>query len=220
MTTTFMWNGIEYFENHVIAQSQYRDAVKLANNFLYSVDEPITERDITEFIEADPDGNEAWLLSSFDHPLIPISPLANTSSVIQSGRVKAHQRYGRAGRTVCQQEALLLLRAYVKQGCLWIDVDAFCRDPWSDVALCAYWADRRLRAASEALGGANELRLFVTETDTPLQRELKKLGYFCFDVDKATGDYQFSKILSPRSRNKFPPFSGPSTTSPRRRKRP
>lgn len=203
MAQIIQWNGIDYSENVIYTQRQYLAAVQLANNFLFSSKDPVTDKDIQEFIESDPDGNEAWLLSRMELPLIPTVPFANVASSLQSGKVLAHQRYSRSKRQVEQYEALLLVSAHTDQGCLQIDVEAFCRDSWSDVALCAYWADRRLRNASEALGGANELRIFATESDTPLQRELKKLGYFCFEIDRKAGEYQFSKILEPRSRHKF-----------------
>lgn len=212
------WNGLDYYENVIYGQRQYVAAVKLANGFLYSTGNPINDRDIQEFIEADPDGNEAWLLYRDERPLVPTVPFANVAGSVQSGKVLAHQRYSRAKTAVAQYEALLLLRSHIVAGCLYIDVDAFCRDPWSDTALCTYWADRRLRAASEALGGANELRISATESDTPLQRELKKLGYFCFSIDRENREYQFSKILTPRNRKKASTPPSPPKGKGRRKK--
>ncbi len=60
-----------------------------------------------------------------------------------------------------------------------ISVEALCRDPWADASLCAQWAYNRCMALSEELGGARELRITATETDTEFQLALRSLGFVC-----------------------------------------
>jgi hypothetical protein len=198
--------GEDYFENPVVTQSQFKEAVKLCNNFLYAQDkeDKITLKDVEDFLDVEAgDGNEVWLLHRMQNTFFPVMRKATLKKHVQQGiPIPYGMRYAFPSPPKYLQafEATLFISASISKGGLYVDADVLAREPWADTALCAYWADKRLRAASEALGGASELRITATERDIALQRELKALGYFCFDWDRQAGEYHFSKILELRSR--------------------
>lgn len=199
------WGNVDYFDNQISTQTHFKEAVRLANNFLYAPEKEdrISISDIEDFLDDQPNENEVWLLHRMQRAFFPYMRKATLKKYVQQGmQIPYGLRYVFSNLPKYLQafEALLLISPVVVEGGLYVDCDALCRDPWSDTALCAYWADKRLRAASEALGGATELRMTATFNDTPLQRELKNLGYFCFEVDEKAGEYHFSKVLEPRAR--------------------
>ena len=142
--------------------------------------------------------------------------------------------------------ALLLLAAVWNEPpksrkSLYISVEALCRNPWADTAVCASWADMRALSLSRALGGCIEVRFTATEFDLELQLALRGLGYLCegylsgrsFGASDESEDRKlglhnpapyldFSKILRLRSRqalnlpDPFVPWSSSESRQSRR----
>jgi hypothetical protein len=128
---------------------------------------------------------EAWLLWTMDKPVLGTS----------EGGTKVH----RAKYASQQYQTFLMFSTLPSApdsgGQPVTVVNSFCRDPWADTELVACWADMRLLKAAESLygysgasgavfsGTAKEVRWYVMELDTPLQRALKLLGWTCREFE-------------------------------------
>lgn len=213
-------SGQTYLETQIFTKQQMADALKLCNNFLYWKDEEdkITKLDIEEFLQDEQDGAcEAWLLYTREQAFSPrinfnpspneIPPYSEQPSPFIPADLNPLEnfchyasRYYPTTRTTLVPVAFVLISPYDQSYQSLMSLDCFCRDPWADTAACVEWADSKLMQCVGVIKGVDELRVVATESDTPLQRELRKQGYFCFEYKQESGELGFGKILRLRPR--------------------
>lgn len=223
MNPVVKYHGVDYYEYRVQSHHQLDTAVRLSKLSQFT---PMSHKDLDDFLSYSMDGvREAFLLASIA-PAIREAPSrylwSPDTSPIWTPGTPPGDSWGTVFAAEFEKyqsqsfEALLLLDCVEDDFDLEapvVSVAALCRDPWSEAAPTASWLDMRLRDASEALGGALELRISVPEADTPLQRELRGMGYFAEDYlpdqtynpslpwSRNLGSIRFIKLLRIRDRH-------------------
>lgn len=198
MLRHFNWDGTEYFGVEFGEKRHYREVCELTNQFIWTggVNDKITVGDVDEYLSDNHSDNEIWLLGRYQKRLLPIKPFHDVKKVIAQQGALPPRFYRGLQQEIVYDAVIWLSPTLVrKESYLILCCDLFARDPFSQVGACAYWMDLRLRTMSDGLGGANEFKLVVAESDLPLQKELKSLGYFAFEQERKTGNLFFSKIL-------------------------
>lgn len=204
MARHFNWGGTEYYETEFKDHIHYKHACKLANDFFWTgnPDHKFNKQDIEEYLSCTGE-NEIWFLCHSQKRLLPLEPFFQKKikdKIVEGISIPPRFYAGLQKQTIFNAVAFMSPYLDEQKDFLTINCDLIAREPFADVAAVAHWIDTRFRQMNEELAGANENKLIVTERDLPLQRELKRLGYFAFEQDRATGDLYFSKILRIRSR--------------------
>lgn len=192
------WTPREYplSDNELKWQKTLYPTVKASRYF----DPPTTKAELSNYLLNEREGGdyELWLLYHLEIPVHRIntfryeSPGSHPLDTVRTIRGRGHTRI---------YDCLAILSASQEpRDSLVVSCDALCRDPWASTAVCALWASTALQRLSEGLGGANEIGIIVHEDDTPLQREMKRQGFFAFQYDPLCHDIHFGKVLLPRSR--------------------
>lgn len=208
-------NGVSYYEVPISTQLHLDVAAKLANNYYcLPAESPITATEIQEFTEEfDPHiynsfgprsgSNEALLLYAKQPSILPgpRKALLQALQVSFPGSTTEPLPYT-PSVTVTRNSTdflgLILIRPQRNDPYgLLVTVEALCRSPWSDPAVCAAWASNAIAAVSGALGGKSNMNpggtptqweVAVPEGDTPLAMAFRHLGWLATDYLEANED--------------------------------